>query len=129
MSGHRIGADFLAGFSGGGSLHVGDPGAGNTFVIDHSHQICEVDTAGAEGRVLPDPEGFPVGTEFTVILNTDGGDLTVTVDAGITADDIDPAGNTTVTFDNPGDLCTFLLVRETDVKMWHYKSHNGCTFG
>ena len=123
MSGHRLPTEFTDGFS-AGSLHIGDPGDTGVFVIDGSHMVCEITTteAGGETRVLPDPEGFPVGTEVTLILNTDGGDCVITQEGGLA---VDSAANTQVTFADVGDLTSFMVISRGTTKYWHITWNSG----
>lgn len=118
MSGHRIGQDILTGLS-GGYFSIADPGTGNTLDFQDSHGICQVVTAAAaETRSLPDPDGYPVGTEVTIIHKTDGGDFVLT-EAGSSALSPHPVSNTSLTFYDDGDLARFIVVDRAGTKYWH----------
>lgn len=77
-----------------------DPGASGTIdMINKGKAICEIVTTTAESVALPAPSGVPVGAELTVILKTDGGDLTIT-----------GAQNGSVVLDTAGNAAHFVCV-------------------
>lgn len=86
-----------------GFFTLKDPGDGNTISPSRGMGliIVEVETAGAETRVLPDADSLPVGTRIIVILKKDGGDLTIT-----TADTPDTV------LKNAGQAVEFLVARK-----------------
>jgi hypothetical protein len=110
MSGHRLASDLLDALASTQML-VGDPGDGGTITPDGSHMVCELESAaGGETRVVAAASAYPPGTRLTLIMKTDGSDITVT-QAGA-ADDFGNASNDstdTLTFGDVGD--TVLLIR------------------
>lgn len=105
MTSHRILNDFLWAFSSVGDGLLDDPGDAGSIEVTLWGQICSVATAGTETRTLDQPR-FP-GILAAVALETDGGDMTLTVTGGYNHD-----GNTSITFDDAGD---FIVVYSIDV--------------
>lgn len=84
-----------------------DPGASGTVVVGtKSLAICECTTAGAETRVLEAAANLVVGVEAVVILDVDGGDLTIESDDG------------DVVCTAPGDFGKFIVSKATGVNVW-----------
>ena len=111
MSGHRIGADLADGFA-SKQLSTLDPGTTGTIRPEVSHSVCELVSVGAdETRIMADAEGYPVGFQVTLIMKTDGGDITIT-QAGDADEFTTIADSGTLTFDNTGDWC--VMVRGYD---------------
>lgn len=79
---------------------IKDPGSAGTITIDKDGGVCPVVTAAAEARTLRRPT--KAGIVGTVVLKTDGGDLTLTVTGGYNS-----AGDTTLTFGDAGDWVQF----------------------
>lgn len=78
-----------------------DPGSGGTISIGEvGIGICRVTTAGAESRALPAASGYPIGQRLVVILETDGGDLTIT-----------GAEDGSVSLDDAGDFAEFIVTQ------------------
>lgn len=103
---HRIYQDLYDALSN----HVGtvkDPGASGTIVVGNKGQaICEVETAGAETRVLEAAENLVIGVRCLVVFTVDGGNLTVE------SDDSD------VVLNSAGDVCEFIVTSAAGTKTW-----------
>lgn len=86
-----------------------DPGASGTISpsVASYINICEVTTAGAESRALPAASGFPPYTRMYVILNTDGGDLSITGSA-----------DGTIVLDDAGEVAEFIVSRAGTTNEW-----------
>jgi len=92
-----------------GFFAVDDPGASGTISIERgkgTRVICQVVTAAAESRVLPTASSLPVGQEILVILQTDGGNLTITGAAE------------SVVLDSGGDYALFVVVDNAGTRAW-----------
>ena len=101
MSGaHRSLNDMYRAFEPTGPGILEDPGSGGTIVFKLSGQICSVDTTPGGARTLAQPDR--PGIIGTVVLKTDGGDLTLTVTGGY-----NQPGHTSITFADAGDFVTF----------------------
>jgi hypothetical protein len=124
MSGHRLASDFLDGLS-SHILRTGDPGDGGVITPDGSHMVCEVKTFGGESRAMASPGAYPVGTEVTIILKTDGGSFTMTATAGTEWDD---SSNDVVTFNDVGDILWLIRGYQNDsaqVPAWKIAGNAG----
>lgn len=118
MSAHRDPADELI-----ADRAVRDPGASGTIQPIGSPAFCAVKTAAAESRVLARPT--TIGQECTVILDTDGGDLTITQSGG---GDIDVSGNDTATLSAPGEFVSFIAISVAGVLTWRVNGNDGAAF-
>lgn len=99
MSSHRILHDaFRAPF------RMTDPGASGTITVDRDRAVVPVVTATAESRTLAQPT--KAGLICTVELDTDGGDLTLTVTGGY-----NQAAATSLTLGDAGDFVTFISIK------------------
>ena len=101
MSGHRALTDnYLA------DTTVEDPGDAGTITIDRNPAVVELVTteSGGETRTLADPTQS--GIFLVLTMKTDGGACVVTGTA------VNETGNTTMSFDDPGE--TLLLVSVPD---------------
>ena len=100
MSAHRTLKDLFKAFTptiGPGLL--ADPGSAGNIVFDKWGQICLVNTTGGGTRTLPVPDR--AGVLAGIALDTDGGDLTLTVTDGYNRD-----ADTSITFADAGELPT-----------------------
>lgn len=98
---------------------IDDPGdAGTIRMTGRSHVHVPLISSGAETRTLaaPDKEGL----EVTLSMQTDGGDITLTVTGNY-----DEAGSSTVTFDNTGEYIKFCSVREGSNFVWRVLGYDG----
>jgi hypothetical protein len=77
-----------------------DPGDAGTIRAIEDMKVTQVVTATAETRTLARP--LKAGIHHSIVLHTDGGDLTLTVTGGY-----NPQGSTTLTFDDAGDYARF----------------------
>ena len=81
-----------------------DPGSAGTIYPRKWFCYCPVVTAAAETRTLEQP--YKAGIIHAVVLETDGGDLTLTVTGGYNAD-----GDTSITFGDAGDFVMFYSIK------------------
>lgn len=93
-----------------GIADVTDPGASGTIEFDTplGYAVCRVTTAGAESRTLQDADTFGTGQLLLVILEVDGGDLTISSD------------DTDVVLSAAGEFALFTVVTNTaaQAKVW-----------
>ncbi len=95
-----------------------DPGASRTIYPRRLLSQCPVVTLTAEARTLEQPP--KVGLVHTVVLDTDGGDLTLTVTGGYNA-----AADTSITFGDAGDFVTFMAVKVGSSFYWRVLQSEG----
>lgn len=117
-SGHRLGSDLLGAY-GADFLTVDDPGDAGTLLIEKSHGVCQLVSAGAETRVLPDETTMPIGVELYLVMTTDGGDIVFT-SAGL-----NQAGNNTLTFNDVGDWALLKVLHDGTDNTWKLIASNG----
>lgn len=110
---HRILHDMLK-----APFLVVDPGASGTITVDRWGAVCPVVTATAEARTLAQPT--KAGLVSTVVLDTDGGDLTLTVTGGFNAD-----ADTSITFADAGDFVTFFSIKVGTSYYWRVIAQEG----
>ena len=118
MSAHRTLNDIFRAFDSVGPGRLNDPGDTGTITVTMWGQICSVVTAAAETRTLARPT--KPGILCSVVLDTDGGDLTLTVTGGYNAD-----GDTSITFADAGDMVAFLSVKTGTTYQWSAIAHEG----
>lgn len=99
-----------------------DPGDGGTIRIDRFLGVVPVVTGGAEARALAVPT--KAGLMAAVLLDTDGGDLTLTVTEGY-----NQAGATAMTFDDAGDWVLFVAVKVGANFRWRVAASEGVDVG
>ena len=97
---------------------IADPGDAKTITIDRDGGICSVVTAAAETRALRQPT--KAGIVGSICLDTDGGDLTLTVTGGYNAD-----GDTSITLADAGDFVRFLSIKVGTSYYWRVVAHEG----
>lgn len=103
----------------GPSIKMVDPGDAGTITIDRNLAVVPLISAAAETRTLGRPTRQ--GIICTLHMQTDGGDITITVTGGY-----DEAGNTSMTFDDAGEFATFLSVYDGSDYYWRLiASSNG----
>ena len=90
-----------------------DPGAAGTLRVLGHDTIFPIKTAAAEARTLPAPTGIEIGTKVAVLLETDGGDLTLTVTGGM-----NQAANTSAVFNTAGDMLLLMVISVTGTKRY-----------
>lgn len=118
MSAHRVLRDLFRAFESVGPGIGNDPGSAGTITPTMWGQQFLITTAGAETRTLARPD--KAGLLTTVVLDTDGGDLTLTVTGGYNA-----AGDTSITFADAGDMVTFLSVKTGTTYQWTAIANEG----
>lgn len=119
MSAHRTLKDLYKAFTnniGPGLLQ--DPGDAGTITVEMWGQICPVVTAAAETRTLAQPNR--AGLQAAIVLDTDGGDLTLTVTGGYNED-----GTTTITLDDAGDFVVVYSVKVGSSYYWRIAANEG----
>ena len=118
MSAHRVLRDFFRAYDSVG-LGIGvDPGNAKTITPEMWGQLFLIKTAGAETRTLARPNRPGILT--SIVLDTDGGDLTLTVTGGY-----DAAGDTSLVFADAGDMAVFMSVKTGTTYQWTMVSHEG----
>ena len=111
MSAHRALRDFFRAFEANGPGVLNDPGDAGSIEPTMWGQQCLITTATAETRTLARPA--KAGILCSISLDTDGGDLTLTVTGGYNTD-----ADTSITFDDAGDLVVFLSVKTGTTYQW-----------
>ena len=108
---HRNLKDMFRAFETTGPGHLPDPGDTKTIEFKLWGQVCSVVTTTTETRTLAQP--IRPGILGTVVLDTDGGDLTLTVTGGY-----NQPGHTTITMADAGDFVTFMSVKIGTAYVW-----------
>lgn len=111
MSAHRVLRDLFRAFESVGAGIGKDPGSAGTIAPEKWGQQFLITTAGAEARTLARPS--KAGILTSIVLDTDGGDLTLTVTGGYNA-----AGDTSIVFGEAGDMVVFLSVKTGTTYQW-----------
>jgi hypothetical protein len=97
---------------------VEDPGASGEIGIENNAlAICRVTTATSESRTVEDADNFAVGQRLLVVLENDGGDLTIDTDA---AD---------VVLDTAGQFAEFVVTNDGTNNVWSTVSASNQTAG
>jgi len=122
MSAHRVLRDLFRAFESVGPGIGNDPGNAGTIAPTTWGQVYSIVTAGAETMTLARPD--KAGILVTVALDTDGGDLTLTVTGGYNAD-----GDTSITFADAGDMVVFLSVKTGTTYKWIAIAQEGTNVG
>ena len=104
MSSHRTLNDLYHAYTDIGPGILADPGDGGTIAPTMWGQICEITSAGAETRTLARPNRS--GIRFTVVLYSDGGNVTLTATGGLNA-----AGDTVAVLADAGDMLDLISVK------------------
>jgi len=99
-----------------------DPGTGETVSPDRDPSFLDLKTTGTETRVLGTPTR--IGQELTIAMSVDGGACTIT-QVGSAA--LNEAGNTTLTFDDPGERATLVSILVATTLVWRVKSVDGAS--
>lgn len=118
-SAHRTLKDLFKAFTpniGPGLLQ--DPGDAGSIIVEMWGQICSVVTAAAETRTLPVPTR--AGILAGIVLDTDGGDLTLTATSGYNRD-----GDTSITFADAGDYIVIWSVKIGSNYRWRVIAQEG----
>lgn len=88
-----------------------DPGNAGTITVDRSPAYVPLVSAGAETRTLARPTRM--GAMATVAMQTDGGDITLTVTGGYNED-----ADTTFVFSDPNQFASFVSVYDGTNYFW-----------
>ncbi len=118
MTAHRTLRDLKRAFSAPAPGRLADPGDEGTITVLLWGQICSVTTEAAETRTLAQPT-CP-GIECAVVLDTDGGNLTLTVTGGYNRD-----ADTDITFADAGDYVKFYSVKVGTSYLWRAYAQEG----
>lgn len=95
-----------------------DPGASGTIYPRKDRSMVPVVTTTAQARTLAQP--YKAGLICTVVLDTDGGDLTLTVTGGYNADSA-----TSITFGDAADFVTFISIKVGTSYYWRVLAQEG----
>jgi len=117
----RVLKDLFKAFDSVAPGRLNDPGDAGTITPTMWGQICSVVTATDETRTLAAPT--KPGILVTVVLDEDGGDLTLSVTNGYNAD-----GNTAIVFDDAQDFVTFISIKsggDTTNHYWRVLAYEG----
>lgn len=87
------------------AFELGDPGDAGRIKPLGFGQVCLLISAGAETRTLADP--IFIGQRFTLAMETDGGDVTVTSDSPL-----NQTGNNTAVFGDAKDSLDLYAVSD-----------------
>ena len=98
---------------------ITDPGAAGAIPVTKSG-TCPLVTEAAEARSLAIPSFL--GQEIVLVLDTDGGDCTVTSSQAVNA-----AGNTVLTFNDAGDFVVLKAVTIGGALRWRIAENVGVT--
>jgi len=115
---HRALNTLYEAFSSVGPGVLKDPGSAGTIKFTMYGQVCPVVTAAAEARTLARPNRPGILT--AVMLDTDGGDLTLTVTGGYNAN-----GDTSITFADAGDMVVFMSTKVGSTYRWQAIAQEG----
>lgn len=113
MSGHRILHDILQ-----APFAIPAPANGATLTIDRQDMVVPVASTAAWAITIAQPT--KAGVRCMVVLDTDGGDLTLTVTGGYNAD-----GDTTITFADAGDFVILASIKVGASYYWRVIAHEG----
>ena len=97
---------------------IPDPGDTKTIYANKQLGVVSVTTAAAETRVLDQPT--KEGILCTIGLDTDGGDLTLTVTGGYNAD-----ADTAIVFADAGDFVMFQSIKVGSSYYWRVVAQEG----
>ena len=97
---------------------MNDPGASGTITVDRWGAMVPIVSATAEARTLAVPT--KAGLLCTVLLDDDGGDVTLTVTSGY-----NQTGDTSITLDTAGDFVTFISVKIGANYRWRIVAQEG----
>lgn len=122
MSAHRVLRDLFRAYESIGPGIGVDPGDAGTITPTMWGQQYLVTTSGAETRTLARPD--KAGVLVTVALDTDGGDLTLTVTGGYNS-----AGDTSIVFADAGDMVVFMSVKTGATYQWTVIAQEGTNIG
>ena len=120
MSAHRVLRDLYEAFKDIGPGTTFDSTNAATLTVKFYGHTFRVETEAVETRTLAQPDR--AGLLCSVVLQTDGGDLTLTVTGGYNAD-----ADTSIVFDDAGDFVTFVSIKSGSSYYWRVLAHEGTT--
>jgi hypothetical protein len=94
-----------------------DPGNAGTITVDRNPCYVPLTSAGAETRTLARPT--KVGATVKIVMNVDGGDITLTVTGGL-----NEAGDTTFVFSDPGQFIILESIKTSSTYLWRMISNH-----
>lgn len=112
MSSHRILSDLFK-----APFRMAYPGNGGTVTVDRDRAVVPVVTTTSETLTLARPNRL--GVTCTIELDTDGGDLTLTVTGGY-----NDAGTETLVLGTAGHFVTFFSVKVGSAFYWRVLASN-----
>jgi hypothetical protein len=118
MSAHRTLNDFFRAFDATGPGRLQDPGDAKTITIKQWGQVCPVVTTGVQTRTLAQPT--KAGIMAAIVLDVDGGDLTLTVTGGY-----NQANATTIVFGDAGDYVVLYSIKVGTAFYWRVIGQEG----
>lgn len=119
MSAHRTLADIFRAFDSVGPGRLGDPGDTKTITVDTLWgSICHVTTETTETRTLDQPTR--PGILAAVVLDVDGGDLTLTVTGGYNTN-----GDTSIVMGDAGDFIVVYSIEIGSSCYWRVIAQEG----
>lgn len=113
MSGHNAAQQMAQ-----GDRSILDPGSSGTIYVDRFAAIVNARTAAAEARTLAQPT--KEGLEVTIVLDVDGGDLTLTVTGGYNKD-----ADTAIVLADAGNFVRFTSVKVGSAFYWRLIAQEG----
>jgi hypothetical protein len=113
MSAHRLLFDAYA-----APFAKTDPGDAGSLTVDRDRAVFPVVTTGVETRTLVQPT--KAGLVATVVLKTDGGNMTLTVTGGYNND-----ADTAIVFGDAGDFVTFISIDSGGSYYWRVLAQEG----
>ncbi len=116
----RVLNDLFEAFNPQGPGLFNDPGDAGTITFDGWGQVCSVATTSAETRTLAQP--IKPGILAAVVLDTDGGNMALTVTGGYNAD-----ADTLITFADAGDYVCVYSVKVGSSYYWRVLQDEGVT--
>lgn len=93
---------------------MADPGASGTITVTQSPVTCLLASAAAETRTLARPTKS--GMILTLVMQTDGGNITLTVTGGYNEN-----GDTTFSFTDPGQFVQFISGYESSGGTYYWR--------
>ena len=117
---HRLLHDLFRAYDVVGAGIGNDPGSGGTITVDMWGQVFPIVTAAAESRTLAQPS--KAGVLAGIFLDTDGGDLTLTVTGGYNED-----ADTSITFDTASNYIVLWSIKVGSSYYWRVIAQEGTT--
>lgn len=118
MSSHRALRDLFRAYENVGPGVGADPGNNGTIAPNMWGLVYPIVTVAAEARTLARPS--KAGILVAVMLDVDGGDMTLTVTGGY-----NQAGDTQIVFGDAGDMVLFFSVKTGTTYQWSVVGSQG----